>query len=180
MGVTALGDRDLRVLKGLETVQHGAPSPLSIKTIYLSGGIIPEIFLKGAGVPDSFLEIMSSIVNRAIEYYSCFISYSSQDQAFAQRLYTDLQNNGVRCWFAPEDMKIGDKIRPRIDEAIRINDKLLLILSEHSIESSWVEKEVETAFERERQQNRPVLFPIRLDDTVMKTPQAWAADIRRT
>jgi hypothetical protein len=69
----------------------------------------------------------------------------------------------------------------RIDEAIRIHDKLLLVLSENSVTSAWVEKEVETAFERERRQdNKPVLFPIRLDNAVMRTDQAWAADIRRT
>src|SRR5579864_9226430 len=53
-------------------------------------------------------------------------------------------------------------------------------LSENSVESMWVEKEVETAFEKEAQQNRFVLFPVRLDNTVMQTTQAWAADIRRT
>ncbi|MBI1881937.1 MAG: toll/interleukin-1 receptor domain-containing protein [Chloroflexi bacterium] len=114
------------------------------------------------------------------QYHSCFISYSSQDEAFAQHLHADLQQRGVRCWFAPEDMKIGDKIRPRIDESIRIHDKLLLILSERSINSTWVEKEVETAFEEERKRNQTVLFPVRLDKAVMETDQAWAADIRRT
>jgi TIR domain len=77
-------------------------------------------------------------------------------------------------------MKIGDKIRVRIDESIHKYDKLLLVLSENSVASDWVEKEVETAFEKERQQHKTVLFPIRLDDTVMHTTQAWAADIRRT
>ena len=38
---------------------------------------------------------------------------------------------------------------------------------------------METAFEEEAQQNKLVLFPVRLDDTVMYTHQAWAADIRR-
>lgn len=87
---------------------------------------------------------------------------------------------GVRCWFAPKDMKIGDKICARIDESIRIYDKLLIVLSEYSIASDWVEKEVETAFEEESRQSKLVLFPIRLDDAVMATTQAWAADIRRT
>ena len=68
----------------------------------------------------------------------------------------------------------------RIDESIHIHDKLLLVQSEKSIRSPWVEKEVETAFERERKENRTVLFPIRLDDAVMETNEAWAADIRRT
>jgi len=124
---------------------------------------------------------MKSLVGKPIEFYSCFISYSSKDEDFAQRLYADLQAKNVRCWFAPEDLKIGERFRPRIDEAIRVHDKLLLVLSESSVRSAWVEKEVETAFEKERRQdNKPVLFPIRLDDVVMETDQAWAADIRRT
>jgi hypothetical protein len=68
-------------------------------------------------------------------------------------------------------MKIGDRIRPKIDEAIRVHDKLLLTKS--SMKSAWVEKEVETAFEKER----TVLFPIRLDDAVMEAEEAWAADV---
>jgi hypothetical protein len=39
---------------------------------------------------------------------------------------------------------------------------------------------VETAFEREARENKSVLFPIRLDDAVKETGNAWAADIRRT
>ena len=68
-------------------------------------------------------------------YYSCFISYSSQDVGFAERLHADLQAKGVRCWFAPEDMRIGDKIRDqRIDDEIRQHDKLLLVLSGDSVD----------------------------------------------
>ena len=47
------------------------------------------------------------------------------------------------------------------------------------IRGSWVEG-VEAALEKERKQNKLVLFPIRLDDTVMETDQAWAASLRRT
>jgi hypothetical protein len=100
--------------------------------------------------------------------------------AVARRLYVDLQSNNVRCWFAPEDLKIGDKMRTGIDEAIRVHDKLLLVLSKRSIESDWVEKEVETALEKERKQKRTVLFPIRLDDAVMRIDGGWPADIRRS
>jgi len=115
-----------------------------------------------------------------LPFYSCFISHSSKDEAFATRLHADLQSKGVRCWFAPEDLKIGDKLRPTFDEAIEICDKLMVLLSVHSVSSAWVEKEVETAFEKERQQKRTILFPIRLDNAVMETQQAWASDIRRT
>jgi hypothetical protein len=124
--------------------------------------------------------ITDQISGKPIEPYSCFISYSNQDDEFAQRLHADLQQKGVRCWFAPEDLKIGDKFRTRIDESIRVYDKLMVILSENSIRSPWVEEEVEAALEKERKQNKLALFPIRLDDAVMETEQAWAASLRRT
>lgn len=111
---------------------------------------------------------------------TCFISYSSHDHTFAEQLHTDLERQGVQCWFAPHDMKIGDKIRQRIEDSIQEHDKLLLVLSEHSVESVWVESEVETAFEKERILKRLMLFPIRLDDAVVQTKHAWAAEIRRT
>jgi nucleoside phosphorylase len=112
-------------------------------------------------------------------YYSCFISYSREDESFAERLYTDLLQSGARCWFAPEHMKIGDKIRDQTDKGIQQYDKFLIVLSERAIASDWVEKEVETAFNEEQLQNKLILFPIRLDDAVLSTRRAWAADIRR-
>lgn len=108
------------------------------------------------------------------------LSYATQDQDFAEQLYADLQHKGVPCWFAPHDLKTGDKLRTQIYDAIQNNDKLLLILSEHAVTSDWVEREVELAFEREHQTpGTLVLFPIRLDDAVMHTTTAWAGDIRR-
>jgi len=180
VGWTIFGDVDLSNVKGLEDVRHDGPSIIGIDTIYRSKGQIPEVFLRRAGVPEDFITYMRSLVGKPIEFYSCFISYSSQDGEFGQRLYADLQSKEVRCFYAPEDLKIGDRFRQRIDESIRIHDKLLLVISANSIDSPWVETEVETALERERREDKLVLFPIRLDDAVMDTTQAWAADLRRT
>ena len=128
-----MSDVDLSGAKGLETVEHGGPSTIGIDTIYKSRGKIPEVFLRGCGVPDEFIAYIGSMVGRPIEFYSCFISYSTHDQEFAERLHADLQAKGVRCWFAPHDIKGGRKIHEQIDEAIRLHDRLLLILSEHSM-----------------------------------------------
>ena len=114
-----------------------------------------------------------------IQFYSVFISYSSRDRDFADRLYADLQAQGIRCCLDREDLKIGDPIRPRIDEAIRLHDKLMLVLSKNSLASPWVEGEVESALERERSQKQIILFPVRLDNKVMATETPWAAKIRR-
>lgn len=177
---TIFMDIDLRTTLGLDTVRHSGPSLISTSTLERSEGYIPEAFLRGAGLSDTFITYARSLTQKAIEYYTCFISYSSKDIGFAERLYADLQQKGIRCWFAPEDMKTGDKIRDRIDQSIRLYDKLLLVLSQCSIASSWVEFEVEAALAKETVSNRLVLFPIRLDDAINTCQISWATHLHHT
>lgn len=180
MGYTTFASTNLNRIKNLEKCNHFSKSNFDISTLTESGKL-PLPFLRGIGLSDSMIDYLLSLVGEgAIQFYSCFISYSSKDEDFAKRLHVDLQDNGIRCWFAPEDMKIGDKIRQTIDQSIKMYDKLLLILSKESINSTWVEKEVETAFDKENKTGKTVLFPIRFDNAVMETDLAWAADIRRT
>jgi hypothetical protein len=176
---TIFSDTNLSAARGLETCRHFGPSTLDHRTLAKSGPL-PLAFLRGCGLPDTLIEYLPSLLNQPFQFYSCFISYASRDCAFAERLHADLQNKGVRCWFAPEDMKIGDRLRPRIDETIRLYDKLLLVLSKTSVESQWVEQEVETALARERQQGTTILFPVRIDNTVMTLETGWPALIRNT
>ena len=65
-----------------------------------------------------------------------------------------------------------------MDEAIRVRDKLLLILSKNAIASDWVEDKVSKALAEERRRNQIVLFPVRMDDMVMKTGEPWAVKLR--
>jgi uncharacterized protein YjbI with pentapeptide repeats len=180
LGETVFGNTDLTAVQGLETCHHFfGPSTLDLRTLAKSGPL-PLAFLRGCGLPDALIDYLPSLLNEPFQFYSCFISYASRDQVFAERLYADLQNQGVRCWFAPEDMKIGDRLRPRIDETIHVYDKLLLVLSKTSVASQWVEQEVETALARERQQDATILFPVRIDNTVMTLETGWPALIRNT
>jgi len=179
LSATIFGDVDLSKTKGLDDILHQGPSIIGVDTIYRSKGEIPEAFLRGAGVADNFITFARSLVGKAIEFYSCFISYSSKDQEFAERLHADLRARNLRCWFAPEDLKIGDRFQERIEESIRLFDKVVVVLSEASVESRWVEREVDTAREREDRENRTVLFPIRIDEALWNAPQPWAAEIRR-
>ncbi|HEU5384120.1 MAG TPA: toll/interleukin-1 receptor domain-containing protein [Ktedonobacteraceae bacterium] len=177
---TIFANLDLRKTKGLAEIEHWGPSVIHLHTVHLPQNDSALHFLRGAGVPDEWIDFWRIHMMHPIQYHSLFISYSNKDEMLAHRLHTDLQASGVRCWFAPEDLQIGNKFRQRIDEAIHQQDKLLLLLSEHSIKSLWVENEVEAALEKEDRQQCEVLFPIRLDDTVMQTSQAWAATLRRT
>jgi hypothetical protein len=171
---------DLSVANGLETMTHEGPSTIGINTIYKSHGNLPHLFLRGAGVPENFIPFIASLFGKQTEFNSCFISYSTKDREFANRLYADLQAKGVRCWYAPEDMKTGDPLRICLDDAIRRHEKLLLVLSATSVVSAWVEQEVETALARERATGSTMLFPIRIDNTVMGIETGWPALVKNT
>ena len=178
---TIFTDIDLTNTKGLDKLQAFGPSAIDHKTLIQSKNL-PENFLRDCGLPDQFIEYLPSLLGslEPIQFYSCFISHSSKDEEFAQRLHADLQAKGIRCWYAPENLKIGDEITPTIDHAIRVHEKLLLIFSENSITSAWVRKEAKEALATEKKkEKKDVLFPIRLDDSILNTTEQWADDVRR-
>jgi uncharacterized protein YjbI with pentapeptide repeats len=157
---------DLSSVIGLETVHHGGPSSIGIDTLYYSCGKIPEAFLLGCGVPEQFIVLIPSLIGalQPFQYHSCFISYSTKDEEFAKRLHSQLRQAKVRVWFAPEDIKGGVKLYDQIERAIQFHDRLLIVLSENSLQSEWVMTEIRKAQEVEKRENRRKLFPIRLAD----------------
>jgi hypothetical protein len=171
MSYTVLADVDLSAARGLDAVDHAGPSHISTDTIFRSRGQIPEVFLRGAGVPEPCIAVIPSLAVQADPDYSCFISYSSKDRPFARHLHADLQASGVRCWFAPKDTIGGKRIDDQIDQAVRYRDKLVLVLSEHSLESEWLAAEIRRAHQSGVRSGRRKLFPIRL--VGMEALQAW-------
>jgi hypothetical protein len=166
IGWTVFASVDLREVEGLDKVHHIGPSTIGIDTIYLSQGEIPEVFLRGAGVPDDFIKYMRSLTGKALQFYSCFISYSDKDRDFVEHLYKDLQSNGVRTWYFPEDAKCGEYVWGEIDRAIKKYDKVVVVCSQNSLQSGPVLREIERALQREDREHKNILFPITIDDYV--------------
>jgi hypothetical protein len=166
IGGTILIDNDLSTIQGLESVTHESPSHLGLDTLYKSAGRISVRFLIGCGVPDDFVDFIPSYfgLQQAIQFYSCFISYSSRDEGFAKRLYSRMRDEHLRVWFAPEDVRGGRKLHEQIERAIQVHDRLLIVLSENSMQSEWVITEIRNARKIELEEKRRKLFPIRLVD----------------
>jgi len=164
VGWSTFADIDLSVVKGLDTVRHFGPSTIGVDTIYRSKGNIPEVFLRGAGVPDDFITQIASLVEKAIQFYSCFISYSSKDECFCNRLHANLQAKGVRTWYFPKNARWGETVWGEIDRSIERYDKVVVVCSRNSLQSGPVLREIERALKREDREGKNILFPIRIDD----------------
>src|SRR6202035_5133059 len=95
VGFTIFADVDLSLCFALDSVVHQWPSSLGVDSIIRSKGRIPEIFLRGVGLPDYWIDYLPSLLGDGIQFFSCVISYSSKDKAFAHRLHDALQFKGV-------------------------------------------------------------------------------------
>jgi uncharacterized protein YjbI with pentapeptide repeats len=146
-----LADADLSTVVDLETVRHEGPSSIGLDTFFRSKGKIPESFLRGCGVPEELIRHFPSSSVQLIKFYSCFISYSHEDKAFARLLHDRLQGQGIRCWLDDHQLLPGQDIYYEIDRGIRLWDKVLLCASKSSLTSWWVDGEINSTFQKEAQ-----------------------------
>ena len=91
-----------------------------------------------------------------------FISYASRDVAIADAVVATLERHGVACWIAPRDVKAGALYAEAIVRAISSAKALVLVLSESSVASAHVGKEVERASSKRR-----AVIAVRIDDATL-------------
>lgn len=160
---TIFGNTDLGETTGLSSCRHLGPSTIDHRTV-LRSGRLPLTFLRGCGLSEKIVQCILGVPLESSPYHSCFISYATQDEQFAEHLWKDLRLAGVICWFAPADAQTGAKVYSQLTGAIESHDKLLLVLSGGSIKSRWVHAEIKSAVKREQAEGIRMLIPIRLND----------------
>ena len=88
-----------------------------------------------------------------------FVSYSHSDKKFVNRLTTDLENAGMSVWVDEKKIKVGESIIKKIAEGISKCDFFCLVISRHSVNSQWVEKEFDTAQVEQLSTVKPKILP---------------------
>lgn len=94
--------------------------------------------------------------------HDLFISYSSQDSHFAAKLKEDLVEHGYKPFlFEHENMLkfVGD-----INDALSNTQYLILVLSESSLQSTWVKEEWQSTFQKEQELGKELIVPIKIQD----------------
>jgi hypothetical protein len=93
-----------------------------------------------------------------------FVSYAQADKNVARQVAEALQDAGLLVWIDAWELAPGDSIAQRIEEAIASSDILLVLLSQNSVASQWVQKELSAALSRELRDRAITVIPALLED----------------
>jgi len=97
---------------------------------------------------------------RAAPPREAFLSHSSKNATFANRLVEVLRAHGVRAFFSPRHILGAQQWHDEIGAALKRCDWFLLVLSPQSVASEWVKKELVYALQKNPYRNRivPILY----------------------
>jgi hypothetical protein len=95
-----------------------------------------------------------------------FLSHSSSDKQFVRRLVADLKALNLNVWIDEQELRVGDSIVQGISAALTATDYLLIVLSEASTKSKWVQAELNAALMAQLSNGGTVVLPVRIDDSI--------------
>jgi hypothetical protein len=93
-----------------------------------------------------------------------FISYSSRDTKFVNWLITRLKQEGLTVWVDVQQVAVGDSIVARVNEGLESASYFIPVLSKSSVQSAWVQQEMDYAIIREKTQTPLSILPVVIDD----------------
>lgn len=108
---------------------------------------------------------------------SLFISHSSNDGAFAQKLISQLEQYALPFWYDARELYPSDNLRAHIEGGIKSSDVFVILVSYNSVNSSWVEFELDKALHTQESPSGPVVIPVVIDDYDLPGASSHAKDM---
>jgi hypothetical protein len=99
-------------------------------------------------------------VIRGYDMPSFFLCHSTKDKPFVRRLARRLKLEGVTVWLDEAEINVGDSLTEKIGSAIDKTDFVGVVLSQNSVNSTWVQRELQIAMQREFKERRIVVLPL--------------------
>jgi TIR domain len=96
-----------------------------------------------------------------------FISHSTKDKPFVRKLAADLVAGGVKVWLDEQNILVGDSIPEKIAQGLAESDFFLIVVSEQSVNSEWVKRELNSAIVHEIERRKVIVLPIKIDSAKM-------------
>jgi len=93
-----------------------------------------------------------------------FVSYSTKDRPFVERLVADLKGKGVDVWFDYAELQIGDSIVEGISKGLKTAAYMIIVLSKSSVESRWVQSEMSFALMESLSGKGVAILPVLIED----------------
>ena len=97
------------------------------------------------------------------EKHDVFISYSTKNSDVANKICHILEQNNLKCWIAPRNISSGRVYIDEIGEAIKSTKIVVLVYSQFSQESKYVDNEINMAFS-----NKKSILSFNIDDSEPK------------
>ena len=172
--MTLFADCDLSAALGLQTLRHEGPSIVGADTLARSGGGLPEVFLRSAGVPPDFINGHAQLVSQETPHRRVLLIGSAFDAPIVGWLEQELRSRDLQCWSLladdEETIYTGQVIPPMA--RFRNYDRVALICSGDALESSacWrlyreiMQSQIESAA------RRVYIVAVELDDCLVNPP----------
>ncbi len=169
--MTLFADCDLSQALELESALHVGPSIIGLDTLARSRGLIPEHFLRRAGVPESLIGVQTQLA--AAEDRSCrtLLIASIKDSGLSERLMADLWRVGLPTWqlmVDDEEELLGDGELTQ-EQRLTLFDNRVLLCSEDSLASprGWRIFELAAQNKGSEVASQPAVIPLNLDNQLL-------------
>lgn len=99
-----------------------------------------------------------------------FISYSHEDVKIVKQFALQLSLCGFDLWMDEKNVSFGGYYTTQILKGIHEADIYVVFISQNSVQSNWIEAEIDFALREKIERKKLVVVPVRLDDADMPIP----------